>query len=37
MLAFTARPLSLSTAIAVGGVSIAAAEPSAELIAAAKA
>jgi putative spermidine/putrescine transport system substrate-binding protein len=37
MLAFTARLLSLSTAIAVGGVSIAAAEPSAELIAAAKA
>ncbi|MFC7067202.1 ABC transporter substrate-binding protein [Brucella rhizosphaerae] len=37
MLAFTARLLSLSTAIAVGGVSIAAAEPSYELIAAAKA
>ncbi|RQP20718.1 MAG: ABC transporter substrate-binding protein, partial [Brucella intermedia] len=37
MLAYTARLLSLSTAIAVAGVSIAAAEPSAELIAAAKA
>ncbi len=37
MLSYTARLLSLSTAIAVAGVSIATAEPSAELIAAAKA
>ncbi len=37
MLKYTARLLSLSTAVAVAGVSIASAEPSAELIAAAKA
>ena len=37
MLAYSARLLSLSTAIAIAGVSIAAAAPSAELIAAAKA